>query len=194
MSNARVMRAKLSFLQATSWSYCAMSGLFYCSRSEGIDNGNPTSVGSPFCRDWKMASIKHFQLAAFKSGLRNIRLIPLGTRWSSSVSYPLSLRHTLENHAEVYHESLNHPERFWGDLASRRLKWMKQFDSVMNCDMKKGHIRWFEGGLINISGMSNSYIIFVSLVNTNELSCSIAHVSISLCRKLFGSSRGGRSQ
>ena len=71
----------------------------------------------------------------------------------SGVSYPLELASVSENHAALYEESLAHPERFWGDLARRRLRWMKDFDQVMDCDMHKGKIKWFEGGQLNVSGM-----------------------------------------
>jgi acetyl-CoA synthetase len=40
-----------------------------------------------------------------------------------------------ENHTALYEESLKHPEQFWGDLARRRLRWTKEFDQVMDCDM-----------------------------------------------------------
>jgi acetyl-CoA synthetase len=69
----------------------------------------------------------------------------------SSVKYPLQLQHVSKEHSEQYLESINNPERFWGDLARSRLKWIREFDSVMNCSFKEGKIRWFEGGVINIS-------------------------------------------
>jgi len=56
------------------------------------------------------------------------------------------------NHDALYEESLNNPERFWGDLAMQRLRWSKEFDTVMDCDMHKGKISWFLGGKLNVSG------------------------------------------
>lgn len=73
-------------------------------------------------------------------------------RASSAVSYPLQLSSVSPNHAALYEESLKHPEAFWGDLARRRLHWFKDFDQVMDCDMKEGRISWFNGGKINASG------------------------------------------
>ena len=69
-----------------------------------------------------------------------------------SVTYPLQLASVSENHAALYAESLKNPERFWGDLARRRLRWIKEFDQVMDCDMQEGRFKWFIGGTINVSG------------------------------------------
>lgn len=80
-------------------------------------------------------------------------------RASSSVSYPLQLSSVSANHAALYEESLQHPERFWGDLARRRLRWFKEFDQVMDCDMNQGRISWFNGGKINISGWWVSILV-----------------------------------
>ena len=71
---------------------------------------------------------------------------------ASGVSYPLQLSSVSESHAALYEESLKQPERFWGDLASRRLRWIKPFDQVMDCDMSSGHFKWFLGGTLNVSG------------------------------------------
>ena len=71
---------------------------------------------------------------------------------SSAVSYPLQLSSVSASHGALYEESLRHPERFWGDLARRRLTWYKEFDQVMDCDMRQGRISWFGGGKINVSG------------------------------------------
>lgn len=69
-----------------------------------------------------------------------------------SVSYPLQLSSVSENHSALYEESLRNPEAFWGDLARRRLRWTKEFDQVMECDMDKGEFKWFLGGVLNVSG------------------------------------------
>ena len=69
-----------------------------------------------------------------------------------SVEYPLQLSSVSPNHAALYEESLKNPESFWGDLGRRRLRWFKEFDQVMNCDMSKGEFSWFIGGEINVSG------------------------------------------
>ena len=71
---------------------------------------------------------------------------------ASGVRYPLQLSSVSENHAALYEESLQHPEQFWGDLARRRLRWTKEFDQVMDCDMNTGQFKWFIGGVLNVSG------------------------------------------
>lgn len=69
-----------------------------------------------------------------------------------SIRYPLQLSSVTPDHGALYQESLQNPEGFWGDLARRRLKWFKEFDQVMECDMDKGEFKWFIGGVINVSG------------------------------------------
>ena len=81
---------------------------------------------------------------------------------SSAVSYPLRLSSVSENHAAVYNESLDNPEAFWGDLARNRLRWMKEFDQVMDCDMSEGRFSWFNGGKLNVSGTLISISLFES--------------------------------
>lgn len=36
-------------------------------------------------------------------------------------------------------------------MARQRLSWMSPFNTVQNCDLAQGKIRWFEGGEINVS-------------------------------------------
>ena len=71
----------------------------------------------------------------------------------NGVSYPLELSCVSKNHAALYEESLKHPEQFWGDLARRRLRWTKEFDQVMDCDMNSGQFKWFNGGKMNVTGL-----------------------------------------
>lgn len=68
------------------------------------------------------------------------------------VSYPLELFHCDPRNEALYQESLENPDKFWGDLARTRLRWMKEFDTVKEVDMEKGDIKWFLGGKINVSG------------------------------------------
>ena len=70
----------------------------------------------------------------------------------AGVSYPLQLASVSENHRALYEESLKNPEHFWGQLARKRLRWEKEFDQVMDCDMQKGDFKWFLGGVLNVSG------------------------------------------
>ena len=70
----------------------------------------------------------------------------------SDVTYPLELAYVTENYHALHEESLKNPERFWGDLGRRRLRWMKDFEDVMDCDMHQGKISWFNGGVLNATG------------------------------------------
>ena len=72
----------------------------------------------------------------------------------SSTIYPIQPGHVDGNHDELYADSINKPHQFWGDLAKRRLRWMKEFDTVMDCDMNKGKINWFLGGKFEGSATS----------------------------------------
>jgi acetyl-CoA synthetase len=54
---------------------------------------------------------------------------------------------------EVYKRSIEDPGKFWGELASTRLQWIKPFTEVMDCDMNVGKHRWFMDGLLNVSGL-----------------------------------------
>ena len=86
----------------------------------------------------------------------------------SSTIYPIQPGHVDGNHDELYAESINKPHQFWGDLAKRRLRWMKEFDAVVDCDMNKGKINWFLKGKLNVSG---NLIIRVDVTNITIQYC-----------------------
>ena len=77
------------------------------------------------------------------------------------ITYPLQLAFVTENYHALHEESLKNPERFWGDLGRRRLRWMKDFDDVMDCDMRRGKISWFNGGVLNATGEVHESILYV---------------------------------
>jgi len=49
----------------------------------------------------------------------------------------------------MYERSISDPESFWAEQAERFLSWEKRWDTVLDWDYGKGHIRWFEGGQLN---------------------------------------------
>ncbi len=51
----------------------------------------------------------------------------------------------------LYRRSIEEPEQFWAEQASKFLDWDKPWQSVMDFDYPKGYIRWFEGGKLNVS-------------------------------------------
>ncbi len=58
------------------------------------------------------------------------------------------------NSAEQYHEqykkSVEHPEEFWGDIASDFL-WRKPWNKTLSWNFKDPQIKWFEGGKLNVT-------------------------------------------
>jgi len=54
-------------------------------------------------------------------------------------------------YTEMYQRSIDDPEGFWAEQADRFLSWFKPWDTVLDWDFSKGHIRWFEGAQLNVS-------------------------------------------
>ena len=51
----------------------------------------------------------------------------------------------------LYRQSIEDPEGFWASQAKQFLSWDKPWDEVLEWDFHKAHIRWFEGGRLNVS-------------------------------------------
>ncbi len=51
----------------------------------------------------------------------------------------------------LYKRSVEDPEGFWAEQAGKFLSWDREWDRVLDWDYPKGHIRWFEGGKLNVS-------------------------------------------
>jgi acetyl-CoA synthetase len=49
----------------------------------------------------------------------------------------------------MYTRSIEDPQGFWAEQAERFLDWDRTWDTVLDWDYHKGHIRWFEGGRLN---------------------------------------------
>ena len=60
---------------------------------------------------------------------------------------------SFESHEELYRFSIEKPEEFWGGIARSQLHWFKDFDSVMECNMREAKFEWFRGGKLNAAGM-----------------------------------------
>ena len=50
-----------------------------------------------------------------------------------------------ETYQEMYRRSVEDPEGFWAEQAEEFVTWFKPWDTVMDVDYHKAHIRWFEG-------------------------------------------------
>lgn len=51
---------------------------------------------------------------------------------------------------EEYKKSVESPEDFWAEIAGH-YEWRKKWDKVLQADMAKADIRWFDGGQLNIT-------------------------------------------
>lgn len=71
---------------------------------------------------------------------------PLSTKFPEFQNNP-----QLQSHDQIYKFSLENPDQFWSTLARSRLQWSRDFDTVKDCDIIKGHIKWFLGGQLNAS-------------------------------------------
>ncbi len=56
-----------------------------------------------------------------------------------------------ERYEAMYKQSIEDPDTFWAEQAEEFLDWSKTWDSIQDWDFRKGHIRWFEGGKLNVS-------------------------------------------
>ncbi len=54
-----------------------------------------------------------------------------------------------EQYQAMYERSIKDPTGFWAEQAQQFLHWDKPWDTVLDWDYTKGHIRWFEGGKLN---------------------------------------------
>ena len=55
-----------------------------------------------------------------------------------------------DTYLKMYQESVENPEGFW-DKQAERLDWFKKWDKTLDWDYNKAHIRWYEGGKLNVS-------------------------------------------
>ena len=55
-----------------------------------------------------------------------------------------------DTYLAMYEQSISDPDAFWADRADEFLTWSKKWESVQNVDFDTAHIRWFEGGTLNV--------------------------------------------
>ena len=51
----------------------------------------------------------------------------------------------------MYQQSIEDPTGFWAAQAEEFITWFKKWDKVLDWDFRKGHIRWFEGAVLNVA-------------------------------------------
>ena len=57
---------------------------------------------------------------------------------------------SIESYRRLYKQSIENPEKFWGEIAER-LDWYTKWNSVRDVDFRSGKIKWFSGGILNAS-------------------------------------------
>ena len=65
------------------------------------------------------------------------------------MSYPYQIK-TLAAYHEAYKNSIDHPEKFWGEIAEN-FTWRKKWDKVLEWNFTEPKIEWFKGGKLNIT-------------------------------------------
>jgi acetyl-CoA synthetase len=56
-----------------------------------------------------------------------------------------------DDYRAMYEQSIRDPDTFWAAQADKFITWQRKWDRVQNWDFSRGHIRWFEGGRLNVS-------------------------------------------
>lgn len=57
---------------------------------------------------------------------------------------------SLSEYTKAYDKSVEHPELFWGEIASS-FQWKKNWDQVLDWNFDDPQIKWFAGGKLNIT-------------------------------------------
>jgi acetyl-CoA synthetase len=57
----------------------------------------------------------------------------------------------LSDYNQLYAESLSNPSRFWGEFAEQEFTWHRKWDNVLDFDLTKPNVKWFEGAKLNIT-------------------------------------------
>jgi len=65
------------------------------------------------------------------------------------MSYPYQIK-TLEAYQEAYKNSIDHPEKFWSEIAEN-FTWRKKWDSVLEWNFTEPKVEWFKGAKLNIT-------------------------------------------
>lgn len=90
----------------------------------------------------------------------------------------------------LYRESIENPEKFWGNLAEKELFWFSKFDKVLEWNHPK--YKWFVGGKMNITyncldrhiknGKRNKVAYIYTNKDKNEVKITYGELYESVCR------------
>ncbi|MCK9293600.1 MAG: AMP-binding protein, partial [Desulfobulbaceae bacterium] len=58
---------------------------------------------------------------------------------------------SMDEYRAHYKRSMEDPEGFWAERAEELISWDKKWDKVLDADLHKPEIKWFEGGKLNIA-------------------------------------------
>lgn len=58
---------------------------------------------------------------------------------------------SLADYHKLYAESIENPEKFWGDFAEQEFTWHKKWDKVLEYDLHEPRVKWFDGARLNIT-------------------------------------------
>ncbi|SDS27403.1 acetyl-coenzyme A synthetase [Pseudomonas sp. Z003-0.4C(8344-21)] len=56
-----------------------------------------------------------------------------------------------DDYRRLYRESIEHPDTFWAEQATRFLDWSTPWQTVQHYDLQTGEAAWFAGGKLNVS-------------------------------------------
>ncbi|MEO6917209.1 MAG: acetate--CoA ligase [Chitinophagaceae bacterium] len=65
------------------------------------------------------------------------------------MKYPNQIR-SFDHYKEVYQQSIDKPEEFWGNIAEE-FTWKRKWDKVLDWNFSDPDIKWFQGGKLNIT-------------------------------------------
>ena len=57
----------------------------------------------------------------------------------------------MASYQELYNKSIQDPEKFWDEQATKNIDWIKPFSEVLSGSLTTGDISWFDGGQLNVS-------------------------------------------
>ena len=58
---------------------------------------------------------------------------------------------SMDEYRALYKRSMEDPDGFWAERAEQLISWDKKWDKVLEADLHKPEIKWFQGGKLNIS-------------------------------------------
>ncbi|MGB0957655.1 MAG: acetate--CoA ligase, partial [Litorivicinus sp.] len=75
------------------------------------------------------------------------KVYPVSAEWAASAWADEA------KYNEMYAESVNNPDAFWGEQARASIDWIKPFTQVKNTSFAPGNVsvKWFEDGTLNVA-------------------------------------------